>query len=218
MAATFFLITAVVALYSIANESARLGALCAFCILFAATFAGFTNATRQEVFVATAAYAAVLVVFVSGNFSLANTSNTTNLFGSTNADGTQDSQIVQSPAAVTVRVTETAVAAMATVVETVTQGAVETLVVTSTLVASPTGSLAAERNAGDLAPEVRVGIGMGIAAAAAVGLLVLGAISILMLRAINKAIAGFRERRMRRPSERRRQKTWHEEKRANSQV
>lgn len=46
----------------------KLGLLAAFMFSFAASVDGLTSAERQEVVVATAAYAAVLVVFVSGDF------------------------------------------------------------------------------------------------------------------------------------------------------
>ena len=42
--------------------------LVTFTILFCGTMAGMTSATRQELFAASAAYCAVLVVFI-GNFS-----------------------------------------------------------------------------------------------------------------------------------------------------
>ncbi|ORY11087.1 hypothetical protein BCR34DRAFT_601542 [Clohesyomyces aquaticus] len=67
----FFLVIAIVVLYFITKPVARVGALSGFTTAFAIVLISFTNAKRHEVFVGTAAYAAVLVVFVSGN--LANT-------------------------------------------------------------------------------------------------------------------------------------------------
>ena len=45
----------------------KLGLIALFTVLFAAVIPLVTNARRAEVFAACAAYAAVLVVFVSGN-------------------------------------------------------------------------------------------------------------------------------------------------------
>jgi hypothetical protein len=47
------------------NEKAVLGTLCGWTVLFAACVGLLTNAKRDRIFAATAAYAAVLVVFVS---------------------------------------------------------------------------------------------------------------------------------------------------------
>lgn len=67
--ASIFLIAAIVVLYFIVNPTARLGTLCGFTVIFAGTLASLTSCRRYEVFVATAAYAAVLVVFVSGDLA-----------------------------------------------------------------------------------------------------------------------------------------------------
>ncbi|KAF2730342.1 hypothetical protein EJ04DRAFT_500711 [Polyplosphaeria fusca] len=67
MFAVLFLIVAIVALYFIPKPVARVGALCGFTIAFPVILVTLTNAQGHEVFVATAAYAAVLVVFISGN-------------------------------------------------------------------------------------------------------------------------------------------------------
>jgi hypothetical protein len=61
------LIGAIVSLYVVRRPSVRLGMIAGFTVLFALSVALFTNARRVEIFTATAAYAAVLVVFVSGN-------------------------------------------------------------------------------------------------------------------------------------------------------
>jgi hypothetical protein len=57
---------AVFNLYYIRSEEKRLGILAAYTVLFAAAVTFLSTATRGEVFAASAAYAAVLVVFVSG--------------------------------------------------------------------------------------------------------------------------------------------------------
>jgi hypothetical protein len=67
--ATIFLIGAIVGLYWVHNPNAKLGMLSGLTVAFAGSLALFTNARRQDVFAATAAYAAVLVVFVSGNLA-----------------------------------------------------------------------------------------------------------------------------------------------------
>ncbi|KAI9702329.1 MAG: hypothetical protein M1836_000808 [Candelina mexicana] len=62
-----FLIGAIISLYKVNEASARLGMIGGFTVGFAISVGLLTNARRAEVFAATAAYAAVLVVFVSGN-------------------------------------------------------------------------------------------------------------------------------------------------------
>ncbi|EON62136.1 hypothetical protein W97_01355 [Coniosporium apollinis CBS 100218] len=66
LAATL-LIGAIVTLYVITSPKWRLGLIAAFTTLFAAAIGLLTSASRAETFAATAAYAAVLVVFVSGD-------------------------------------------------------------------------------------------------------------------------------------------------------
>lgn len=66
--AAILLVGAITSLYMVRKPVAKLGLLAAFTFLFAASVGGLTSAKRQEVFAATAAYAAVLVVFVSGDF------------------------------------------------------------------------------------------------------------------------------------------------------
>ncbi|KAJ9667112.1 hypothetical protein H2201_002631 [Coniosporium apollinis] len=65
--AAILLIGAIVTLYVITSPKWRLGLIAAFTTLFAATIGLLTSASRAEIFAATAAYAAVLVVFVSGD-------------------------------------------------------------------------------------------------------------------------------------------------------
>jgi len=58
-----------VSLYKLRNQSdsVRLGSIATFTALFSISLGILTNAKRAEIFAATAAYAAVLVVFVSGD-------------------------------------------------------------------------------------------------------------------------------------------------------
>jgi hypothetical protein len=65
--AAILLIGAIVSLHAVTSDKAKLGLVATFTVLFAASIALLTNARRAEVFAATAAYAAVLVVFVSGD-------------------------------------------------------------------------------------------------------------------------------------------------------
>lgn len=65
--AAILLIGAIVSLHSVSSDGAKLGLLTVFTLLFAGSIGLLTNARRAEVFAATAAYAAVLVVFVSGD-------------------------------------------------------------------------------------------------------------------------------------------------------
>ncbi|CEI70553.1 hypothetical protein FVEN_g952 [Fusarium venenatum] len=65
--AALLLIGAIVILYNVKSHNLKLGLIALFTILFSASIGLLTNARRAEVFGATAAYAAVLVVFVSGD-------------------------------------------------------------------------------------------------------------------------------------------------------
>lgn len=58
---------AILALYFVTDPHIRLGLIALFMMLFALGIGLLSNAKRSEMFAATAAYAAVLVVFVSGN-------------------------------------------------------------------------------------------------------------------------------------------------------
>lgn len=64
--AAVLLFGAIVSLYIVKSEKALLGMLSAWTVLIAACVGLLTNARRDQVFAATAAYATVLVVFVSG--------------------------------------------------------------------------------------------------------------------------------------------------------
>lgn len=68
LVAAILLIVAITSLYIVENEKAKLGLIAVYTVLFAVSVALLTKARRAEVFAATAAYAAVLVVFVSGDF------------------------------------------------------------------------------------------------------------------------------------------------------
>jgi hypothetical protein len=65
--AAVLLFGAIISLYIVQNEHALLGMLSGWTVLFAACVGLLTSARRDQIFGATAAYAAVLVVFLSGN-------------------------------------------------------------------------------------------------------------------------------------------------------
>lgn len=67
LVASALLFGAIYNLYYVKDQAQRLGILAAYTIAFALCVGLFTNARRSEIFGACAAYAAVLVVFVSGN-------------------------------------------------------------------------------------------------------------------------------------------------------
>jgi hypothetical protein len=64
--AAVLLIGAMVSLHIVTNTKARLGIIAGYTMLFALSMVLLTNAKKAEIYGATAAYAAVLVVFVSG--------------------------------------------------------------------------------------------------------------------------------------------------------
>lgn len=64
----------ITSLYFVHNPGALLGMLGGWTVLFAVCVGWLTNARRDQIFAATAAYAAVLVVFVSGTLGGAPTS------------------------------------------------------------------------------------------------------------------------------------------------
>ena len=61
------LVGAIVALNYVHSQHWRIGLIAVFTVTFAGSVGLLTNASRAEIFAATAGYAAVLVVFVSGN-------------------------------------------------------------------------------------------------------------------------------------------------------
>ncbi|EEA24669.1 hypothetical protein TMatcc_007764 [Talaromyces marneffei ATCC 18224] len=65
--AAIVLIDSITSLYYVTNDAAKLGTVTGFTALFALSVGSMTNVRRAEIFEATAAHAAVLVVFVSGN-------------------------------------------------------------------------------------------------------------------------------------------------------
>lgn len=71
--AALLLIGSILLLYYVQTPNARLGLVLAFIVLFAVGVSISTAATRDSIFASTAAYAAVLVVFVSGNLGVTNT-------------------------------------------------------------------------------------------------------------------------------------------------
>lgn len=60
------LVSAIITLHVVTGSTKKLGFLAMYILLFASSIAFVTNAKRGEVFAATAAYAAVLVVFIGG--------------------------------------------------------------------------------------------------------------------------------------------------------
>ena len=73
------LVGAITTLYFVRNREARIGLIALFTSLFGFSLCLLTNARRGEIFGASAAYAAVLVVFVSGDLgapALASTTQT----------------------------------------------------------------------------------------------------------------------------------------------
>lgn len=66
MLAAILLFGAICNLYWVVDEKKRLGLIAGYTVAFAACVGFATNAKRSEVFAGCAAYAAVLVVFVSG--------------------------------------------------------------------------------------------------------------------------------------------------------
>jgi hypothetical protein len=69
--AAILLVGAITSLYYVTQPKARLGMIAGFTVLFAISVGLSTSAKRGEIFASTAAYAAVLVVFVSGNLGSA---------------------------------------------------------------------------------------------------------------------------------------------------
>lgn len=67
IAAAALLIGSIAVLNIVGNQNRRIGWIAGFTLLFALSVVLLTNAKRVEVFAATAAYVAVLVVFVSNN-------------------------------------------------------------------------------------------------------------------------------------------------------
>ncbi|KAH6629701.1 hypothetical protein C7974DRAFT_395030 [Boeremia exigua] len=65
--AVVLLFVAIICLYYISSPTTKLIMVGIFMLLFAGSVGLFTTAKRSEIFAATAAYAAVLVVFVSGD-------------------------------------------------------------------------------------------------------------------------------------------------------
>ncbi|KAF2652005.1 hypothetical protein K491DRAFT_781433 [Lophiostoma macrostomum CBS 122681] len=70
--AALLLIGAIISLHFVTRSRTKLGLVTVYMLLFAMSVALLTNARRAEVFAATAAYAAVLVVFVSGDLGNSN--------------------------------------------------------------------------------------------------------------------------------------------------
>lgn len=74
--AVLLLVGSIVTLYYVRGDNARLGILMAFIIVFAFGVALTTGANRDSIFASTAAYAAVLIVFISGDLNNADSTMT----------------------------------------------------------------------------------------------------------------------------------------------
>ena len=74
--AAVLLFGAVLNLYYVTSERKRLGLVVGYTVIFAVCVGLVTTARRVEIFAACSAYAAVLVVFVSGNLGTANACKT----------------------------------------------------------------------------------------------------------------------------------------------
>ncbi|KAF2188317.1 hypothetical protein K469DRAFT_703823 [Zopfia rhizophila CBS 207.26] len=159
LCAVIFLVGAVVGLYFVSDTKARLAMLSAFTVAFAAVIALLTNARRQEIFVATAAYAAVLVVFVSGNFA-ANPAPTVCKLENSNVVSTNTALSDNDHATATITEMETVFRSVQTVVSTVV----------SEVTTTPT---AVVRKA-ELSTFAKTGIGVGASVGALFCLMVLG--------------------------------------------
>ena len=136
ISAIVLLIGAVIVLYFVTNPKAQLTILCGWTAFFALTLGLLTNARRQDVFVATAAYAAVLVVFVSGNLaSQANSSRSSNSTVST-----------------------ATVSATSTITSIITTALSSSTATTSAPVANATG----QSSTSGLSTQDKIGLGVGI--------------------------------------------------------
>ncbi|VUC31210.1 unnamed protein product [Clonostachys rosea] len=69
LVAALLLVGSITGLYFVTNDGAKLGMVATFTAMFALSVGLMTTARRVEIFAATVAYSAVLVVFVSGNIS-----------------------------------------------------------------------------------------------------------------------------------------------------
>jgi hypothetical protein len=67
--AAILLVGSIVNLYLVQDNLKRLGLVGVYTVVFSASIGILSNARRAELFTSTAAYAAVLVVFVSGNLA-----------------------------------------------------------------------------------------------------------------------------------------------------
>lgn len=67
LSATVLLVVAIVSLYIANDPTTKLSLVVTYTFVFALSIALLTNARRAEIYGSAAAYAAVLVVFISGN-------------------------------------------------------------------------------------------------------------------------------------------------------
>ncbi|KAK4182783.1 hypothetical protein QBC35DRAFT_467821 [Podospora australis] len=70
LVAAFFLVGSMITFYFVKNEVAKLVLIALFTTAFSGCIGVITSARRAEIFAATAAYAAVLVVFVSSGLQI----------------------------------------------------------------------------------------------------------------------------------------------------
>ncbi|KAF2666786.1 hypothetical protein BT63DRAFT_427199 [Microthyrium microscopicum] len=70
--AVILLLVAIISLHIVSRPATKIALVAVFMVVFAGSVGLLTTAKRSEIFAATAAYAAVLVVFVSGNLSGSN--------------------------------------------------------------------------------------------------------------------------------------------------
>jgi hypothetical protein len=109
-------------------------------VAFAGSLALFTNARRQDVFAATAAYAAVLVVFVSGNLA-------------TGSDPSNSPSSAVNPAPTVTSTVLTTSTILSTVVSTLSA---------SSTVSSAAGPTASGSSTNGLSTSAKVAIGVGV--------------------------------------------------------
>ncbi|KAI9776986.1 MAG: hypothetical protein M1839_009130 [Geoglossum umbratile] len=129
LAAASFLIGAIVGLYFITRPGYRLLMISLLIAAFAVCLTFMTNASGEGVFLATAAYAAVLVVFVSGNLAASSV-----LY----ANGINPNSLGAAGVPATVSVISTVVRAdISTVFQTVTQATASVASTSVAAIASP---------------------------------------------------------------------------------
>ncbi|KAF1963508.1 hypothetical protein CC80DRAFT_530359 [Byssothecium circinans] len=174
MCAVVFLVGAMVGLYFVENMRTRLGMSAVFTVLFAGTIAALTHTRRHDVFVATAAYAAVLVVFISGNIA-AKPEATICVLANGNGNGIANSIANSNPPvlntatalpsqapAATVMVTASAIQSVTSYDISSMQTVISTILSTMTSTAGTSTPTAVAKTQG-LSTVAKTGVGVGIA-------------------------------------------------------